>query len=132
MAGPKGSKYYDVFLDYSIVLRERNTNQSILTQEQLCLLLNIDELESIAASAKKMDISYRKAWELVRRAEEELGFPLVSKSRVAAMAANRSLLPMANNWLMHTANSATSLTNPLSAWLKTFFKPLIGELCEIC
>lgn len=81
MAGPKGSKYYDVYLDYSILLRHRNTDEPILTQEQLCLLLNIAELESIAASAKKMNISYRKAWELVRRAEEDLGFSLVAKSR---------------------------------------------------
>ncbi len=81
MAGPKGSKYYDVFLDYSILLRRRNTQESILSQEQLCLLHNIDELESIAASAKKMDMSYRKAWELVRQAEENLGFALVTKSR---------------------------------------------------
>lgn len=81
MAGPKGSKYYDVFLDYIIVLRQRNSNEPILTQEQLNLFLNIDELESIAASAKKMEISYRKAWELVRRAEEELGFTLVKKYR---------------------------------------------------
>lgn len=81
MAGPKGSKYYDVYLDYSILLRHRSTNEPILTQEQLCLLLSIAELESIAASAKKMNISYRKAWELVRRAEEDLGFSLVAKSR---------------------------------------------------
>lgn len=81
MAGPKGSKYYDVFLDYIIVLRQRNSNEPILTQEQLNLFLNIDELESIAASATKMEISYRKAWELVRRAEEELGFTLVKKYR---------------------------------------------------
>lgn len=81
MAGPKGSKYYDVFLDYIIMLRQRNSNEPILTQEQLNLFLNIDELESIAASAKKMEISYRKAWELVRRAEEELGFTLVIKLR---------------------------------------------------
>lgn len=81
MAGPKGSKYYDVYLDYSILLRHRSTSEPILTQEQLNLLLSIAEYESIAASAKKMNISYRKAWELVRRAEEDLGFSLVAKSR---------------------------------------------------
>lgn len=81
MAGPKGSKYYDVYLDYSILLRHRNADEPILAQEQLSLLLNIAELESIAASAKKMNISYRKAWELVRRVEEDLGFSLVAKSR---------------------------------------------------
>jgi len=81
MAGPKGSKYYDVFLDYSIFLRHRQDDELFLSNEQLCLLLNIDELESISAAAKKMQISYRKAWELVKRAEEELGFPLVVKSR---------------------------------------------------
>lgn len=93
MAGPKGSKYYDVFLDYIIVLRQRNSNEPILTQEQLNLFLNIDELESIAASAKKMEISYRKAWELVRRAEEELGFTLVKKLRGGSEGGKSELTP---------------------------------------
>lgn len=93
MAGPKGSKYYDVFLDYSIILRHRNTGEQILTQEQLCLLLNINELQSIAASAKKMNISYRKAWDILRRAESDLGFALVTKSRGGSVGGRSELTP---------------------------------------
>lgn len=81
MAGPKGSKYYDIFLEYSIFLNHRNEGCPVLTQEHFELLLAVERLESISAAAKEMGISYRKAWELLRRAEQQLGFPLVQKIR---------------------------------------------------
>lgn len=124
MAGPKGSKYYDVFLDYSIVLRERNTNQSILTQEQLCLLLNIDELESIAASAKKMDISYRKAWELVRRAEDELGFILVKKSRGGSEGGKSELTPEGTQLVEAYRQLRNEFNESVKRVVKKFFQTI--------
>ena len=93
MAGHKGSKYYDVYLDYSIVLKHRLSHFPILSQEQLLLLLYISELHSIAASAKRMGVSYRKAWDMVRHAEAALGFPLVSKSRGGSEGGKSELTP---------------------------------------
>jgi molybdate transport system regulatory protein len=81
MAGPKGSKYYDIFLDFAIFLKHKEDNHPILHEEHFELLLNIAELGSLAASAEKMKISYRKAWELVRQSEKTLGFQLIEKHR---------------------------------------------------
>ncbi len=81
MAGPKGSKYYDIFLDFSIFLKHKEDGHPILTEEHFELLLSIGELGSLAASAEKMKISYRKAWELVRQSEKTLGFQLIEKHR---------------------------------------------------
>ena len=81
MAGSKGSKYYDIFLDFSIFLKHKEDNHPVLTEEHFELLLDISELGSLAASAEKMQISYRKAWELVRQSEKTLGFQLIEKHR---------------------------------------------------
>ncbi|HPD94937.1 MAG: LysR family transcriptional regulator [Bacteroidales bacterium] len=81
MAGKEGSKYYDIFLDYSIFLKYKNDEVPVLTPEHFNLLLQIEELGSISSSAKELGISYRKAWELIKQAEERLGFSLVFKHR---------------------------------------------------
>jgi molybdate transport system regulatory protein len=81
MAGSKGSKYYDIFLDFSIFLKHKEDGHPVLTEEHFELMLNIGELGSLAASAEKMKISYRKAWELVRQSERTLGFSLIEKHR---------------------------------------------------
>lgn len=83
MAGPKGSKYYDVFLRYQINL-ETVDDENILDREGFGLLDAIDKKGSLAAAAAEMSMSYRKAWGIVRDLEEKLGFSLVCKSRGGA------------------------------------------------
>jgi len=93
MAGSKGSKYYDIFLDFSIFLKHKEDGHPILTEEHFELLLDINELGSLAASAEKMKISYRKAWELVRQSEKTLGFQLIEKHRGGKDGGNSTLSP---------------------------------------
>lgn len=81
MAGSKGSKYYDIFLDFSIDLKHKEDGNPILTEEHFELLLNVGEVGSLMAAAEKMKISYRKAWELVRQSEKTLAFQLIEKHR---------------------------------------------------
>jgi molybdate transport system regulatory protein len=81
MAGPKGSKYYDIFLDFAIYLKHNRDDHPVLTEEHFELLLYVGELGSLVASAEKMKVSYRKAWELVRQSEKTLGFQLIEKHR---------------------------------------------------
>ena len=80
MAGPKGSKYFDVFLKYKIQL-ENVQGEDILGDGKIDLIKSIGELGSLKAAADKMKVSYRKAWGNVKEAEEKLGFTLVEKKR---------------------------------------------------
>lgn len=41
------------------------------------LLHLVDEYGSIRSAAMAMDMSYSKAWKILRRADKELGFPLL-------------------------------------------------------
>ena len=80
MAGPKGSKYYDVFLKFKVWL-ENTGGESILGNGKFELIEGIDQLGSLKAAADKLGISYRKAWGMIRDAEEKLGFCLTEKHR---------------------------------------------------
>lgn len=44
------------------------------------LLEQVDRLHSLRAAAQSMDMAYSKAWTIVRRCEEALGFPLLCSS----------------------------------------------------
>jgi len=80
MAGPKGSKYYDVFLEYNVCLNSRSQPGEV-GDDLIGLLKGIRETNSISAAAKRMKISYRKAWGDIKTAEQFLNIPLVEASR---------------------------------------------------
>jgi molybdate transport repressor ModE-like protein len=80
MAGPKGSKYYDIFLKQQIQLVTRE-DDTIISEEGFTLLAEIKKEQSIVAASRNMGISYRKAWGLLREIENVLGFQLVGKHR---------------------------------------------------
>lgn len=80
MAGPPGSKYYNIFLDYKISLTSKD-NFEVFDEERFTLLKQINDHGSLSAAAEAMVISYRKAWGLIHEAEESVGFMLVEKQR---------------------------------------------------
>jgi len=79
MAGPKGSRYYDIFLRHQVALVSNGVK--IIDEEAFTLLEEIEKGQSIVSAAKNMGISYRKAWGLLRDIEYNLGFTLVGKRR---------------------------------------------------
>jgi len=80
MAGSLGSKYYDIFLDYSIQLEHRKKG-NIMNPLRFRLLEAIHENGSLKQAAEKCGISYRKAWDSIREGEKALGFSLVETHR---------------------------------------------------
>jgi len=92
MAGPKGSKYYDIFLKFKVWL-ENTKGESILGNGKFELIEGIDQLGSIKAAADKLGVSYRKAWGMIRDAEEKLGFCLTEKHRGGQHGGNSVLTP---------------------------------------
>ena len=80
MAGSHGDKYYDVFLDYRVWLKTVN-EEGIMGEGCVGLLKDIKESGSLKLAADKQEMSYRKAWGIIRKSEEMLGFKLVDKQR---------------------------------------------------
>lgn len=80
MAGHKGSIYYDIFLKQQLQLVTKE-NDIVINEEGFTLLNEIKTEQSIVAAARKMDMSYRKAWDLLREIEYVLALKLVGKHR---------------------------------------------------
>jgi molybdate transport system regulatory protein len=80
MAGPKGSKYYDIFLKQQVQLITKEED-IVINEEGFRLLNEVSKEQSIVAASRNMGISYRKAWGLLREIEYVLGFQLVGKHR---------------------------------------------------
>ncbi len=80
MAGPRGSRYYDIFLKHNVWLETRGED-IVISAEGLDLLREVSLNESIVKSAQNMKISYRKAWGLLKEVEDLLGFRLIEKHR---------------------------------------------------
>jgi molybdate transport system regulatory protein len=80
MAGPVGSKYYNVFLDYGVWLTNHETGGR-LDDKLVRLLSGIQESGTLRSAAESLGLSYRKAWGDIRKAEKFVGFLLVEKIR---------------------------------------------------
>lgn len=80
MAGPKGSKYYNVFLEYEVWLTNHESGGK-LDDKLVKLLKGIQQNGSLRSAADSLGLSYRKAWGDIRKAEKFIAFPLVVKVR---------------------------------------------------
>ncbi|MFA6128398.1 MAG: LysR family transcriptional regulator [Bacteroidales bacterium] len=80
MAGPEGSKYYNIFLGYEVWLTNQETGGR-LDDKLVRLLVGIRDKGSLRSAADSLGLSYRKAWGDIRKAEQFIGFPLVEKVR---------------------------------------------------
>lgn len=121
MAGPKGSKYYNIYLDFSIYLKHREDGNPVLTEEHFELLLNIGELGSLAATAERMQISYRKAWGLLRQSEQTLGFPLLEKHRGGRDGGNTLLTDEGKNLVESYKALRVEFDSSVKVFVKNFF-----------
>jgi molybdate transport system regulatory protein len=63
------------------------------------LLRLIDELGSINAAAKHMELTYRRAWGFIQAMEEKLDVPLVLREKGGTGGGSSSLTPQARDLL---------------------------------
>jgi len=77
------SKFDNLRLNYKIWL-ESGEGTGILGDQKIVLLKAIDETGSLNEAMKKLNLSYRKTWDNLRKIETELGFPLIRPHRGGA------------------------------------------------
>jgi molybdate transport repressor ModE-like protein len=75
----KPSKF-EIFFNYKLWLSSV-TGEGIIEEDRYKLLQFIKEKGSLKAAADEMKISYRKAWGDLKKAEELLGYELISRHR---------------------------------------------------
>jgi molybdate transport system regulatory protein len=123
MAGSKGDKYYDIFLDYSVWLKSLQ-GQHILHEDCFKLLSWIDSLGSIKLAADKSEISYRKAWNLINKSEKLLGFNLVVKQRGGKDGGHTGLSPEGQNLVNAYMDLKKDINLSIKKVTKKFFHKL--------
>ncbi|MBT3207158.1 MAG: LysR family transcriptional regulator [Bacteroidetes bacterium] len=119
MAGSKGSKYYDVFLRYEIRLDLNDKN--VINDKLFNLFKQIDIEGSLSLAAEKMEISYRKAWGDIKKAEELLGFSFVEKHRGGAKGGKSFLTEDGRNIVEAYFELINEFDNSLKKITKKFF-----------
>ncbi len=77
-------------LNYKIWL-ETSERNGILGDKKCELLKAIEETGSLNDAMKKLNLTYRKTWDNLRKIERELGFPLIKPTRGGADGGNTVL-----------------------------------------
>ncbi|MCJ7821113.1 MAG: LysR family transcriptional regulator [Bacteroidales bacterium] len=126
MAGHKGSPYYDIFLRYEIWL-ESVGKDTVLNGEGFSLLQEIEKTGSLTGAARNMEISYRKAWGIMREVEQHLGFPLVDRRRGGAAGGRSNLSPEGIQLL----RAYRSLHHETDIAMKNIAKVFFGRINDI-
>ena len=123
MAGSKGSKYYDVFLDYSIMLEHKNKG-NILNPYKFKLLKAIHDSGSLKMAAAETGVSYRKAWGSIEETEKCIGFKLVTRQRGGAEGGKTSLTAEGISLIDAHEELVTDFNNAVNKITKKFFHSL--------
>jgi len=84
------SRLDNLRLNYKIWLETSDQN-GILGDKKCELLRAIDETGSLNDAMKKLNLTYRKTWDNLRKIERELGFPLIKPTRGGADGGNTIL-----------------------------------------
>lgn len=71
-------------MDFSLGLRLKNRNGIFFGPGPVRLLMAIEQGSSLKQAAEQMGMAYSKAWRILRYAEGQLGFALLTKKRGGA------------------------------------------------
>jgi molybdate transport system regulatory protein len=123
MAGSKGDKYYNVFMDYRIWLKTIG-DKGIMGEGCIGLLNDIKLSGSLKQAADKQEMSYRKAWGIIRRSEEMLGFKLVKKHRGGKDGGHSYLTSEGENLVEAFGELKTDINRSIKKVTKKFFNKI--------
>jgi molybdate transport repressor ModE-like protein len=126
MAGSKGSKYFDVFLQYKFSLNN-NEGEEILNDKFISILNDIKSNGSIQAAAEKNNISYRKLWGDIKKAEDSLKFCITEKKRGGKEGGHTSLTEDGINMLNAFKELEQEFDKAIYNTAKRFFNTLNTE-----
>jgi len=117
MAGRKGLKSNDFNLRYDLRMRF-DGEENVLTGDEFRLLLETEKTGTLLQASCNLNISYRKAWALVRKIEKQFGFQILSRRKDGSTAGRNEMtlkgMELLNAWkaLNHEADIAMkSITN---------------------
>jgi molybdate transport system regulatory protein len=127
MAGTKGSKYYNVFLNYKIWLATYE-GEGIMGDGRFILLKLIGIHESIRMAAEIQGISYRKAWGSIKKMEKFFDFDIVEKYRGGSEGGKTILTPDGIKLVEAWEKLQDELERSVGECAKKFFNSVNNEI----
>lgn len=91
------------------------------------LLHDINECQSLRASAQNMKISYSKAWKIIHNAEQQLGFSLVESTTGGASGGGSKLTDQAIRLLAAYDNMMEEIRQLQEVLFVKYFKDVLLE-----
>lgn len=95
------------------------------------LLEGVDRLGSLRASAQAMGMAYSKAWTMLRKAEEMLGYPLLEREVGGARGGSSRLTPQGRILLRNYRMMEESLNRTGARLLEKFFPSKVEEEASV-
>jgi len=95
------------------------------------LLRSVRELGSLLQASKKMGMSYRWAWGRLKKTEEILGIPLLTKCAKGALGRPNNLTPEAEELLEWYSQAEDSLKNVLGRIEADMPESLAGRILPL-
>nr|WP_309390220.1 winged helix-turn-helix domain-containing protein [Pandoraea sp.] len=120
-AAPAGVASYDVRV------RLRDGDTPVFGPGRLTLLRAIEATGSISAAARRMGMSYRRAWLLVEAMNHEFREPLVTRHIGGVSGGGAQLTPFAQNLTAHYDTLLKEIRSLLDAHVPTFDAYLKGS-----
>lgn len=86
-----------------------------------CLLEGVEQLGSLRRSAAEMEMSYSKAWTVLRTSEAQLGFPLLERRAGGQGGGGASLTPQGRDFLRRYRAFEAEAQQTLDRLLNQYF-----------
>ncbi|MCX6273048.1 MAG: LysR family transcriptional regulator [Bacteroidetes bacterium] len=119
-------KYSNIRVCYRIWL-ESEDNMKILSDDTWALLRSIGELGTLTRASEAMNISYRKAWGDLKKAEQLLGFALIEKHRGGARGGETRLSGEGLSFVKAFEDFHTEFENDVQQAIRRFKRKLKGK-----
>ncbi|WP_353192968.1 winged helix-turn-helix domain-containing protein [Pandoraea pnomenusa] len=111
---------------YDVRVRVRDGDTPVFGPGRLTLLRAIEATGSISAAARRMGMSYRRAWLLVEAMNHEFREPLVTRHIGGVSGGGAQLTPFAQNLAAHYDTLLKEIRSLLDAHVPTFDAYLKG------
>lgn len=89
------------------------------------LMKEVDALGSMSAACKKTGMAYSKAWKIVHRAEQDLGFKLFLSTSGGKNGGGMVLTPMGRDFLTAYENFEKRARECLEEMMESYFSDFI-------
>lgn len=123
MTSKKNNYFSDISLKYKIWLQS-DKGYIILGDGRYKLLKAIEKTGSLSSAAKEVKISYRKAWDILKKSENNLGFLIVNKKR-GGQHGGQTLLTKEGKKLL---NAYEKLQTDLNEKINIAFEDFLNEI----